>query len=154
MICLRCILSFLLQIVKPITPTPGPSTDNLTTPGWVPYVTLGPATEKANQNLSSDPLPLACQHVVTTYVVPSILHFVAYMMGLIHFRVQENEHLYALMESVSIKIVTKYQNSHQVSKWSPCIKIVAKYQNGRHVSKWLPCIIIVTKYQNSHQVSK
>ena len=126
--------SFLLQIVKPITPTPGPSTDNLTTPGWVPYVTLGPATEKANQNLSSDPLPLACQHVVTTYVVPSILHFVAYMMGLIHFRVQENEHLYALMESVSITIVTKYHNSRQESKWSSYITIVTKYHNSHQVS--------------------
>ena len=44
--------------------------------------------------------PAACEHIVTTYVVPNILHFVAFFMGVYHFRIQENEQLYALMEKV------------------------------------------------------
>ena len=44
--------------------------------------------------------PAACEHIVTTYVVPNILHFVAFFIGIYHFRIQENEQLYALMEKV------------------------------------------------------
>ena len=44
--------------------------------------------------------PAACEHIVSTYVVPNILHFVAFFLGVYHFRIQENEQLYALMEKV------------------------------------------------------
>ena len=45
-------------------------------------------------------LPAACEHILTTYVVPNILHFVAFFLGVYHFRIQENEQMYALMEKV------------------------------------------------------
>ena len=45
-------------------------------------------------------LPGACEHIVTTYVVPNILHFVSFFLGIYHFRIQENEQMYALMEKV------------------------------------------------------
>lgn len=51
--------------------------------------------------------PLGCDHIITTYVVPNFLHFVAFLMGIIHFRVQENEQLYALMENVSTRFPFK-----------------------------------------------
>lgn len=47
--------------------------------------------------------PEACQHIITTYVIPNVLHFLAYIMGVVHFRIQENEQLYAIMEKVCIK---------------------------------------------------
>ena len=39
-------------------------------------------------------------HWVTTYVVPNVLHFVAYLMGFIYFRLMRSEQLYALIERV------------------------------------------------------
>jgi hypothetical protein len=45
-----------------------------------------------------------CGHVVTTYVLPSILHFIAYILGFIYFRINENEQLYALMEKVFLAV--------------------------------------------------
>ena len=47
--------------------------------------------------------PEACRHIITTYVIPNILHFGAYIMGMVHFRIQENEQLYAIMEKVIIE---------------------------------------------------
>lgn len=47
--------------------------------------------------------PEACQHIITTYVIPNVLHFLAYIMGVVHFRIQENEQLYAIMEKVCIR---------------------------------------------------
>ena len=54
-----------------------------------------------------------CGHVVTTYILPSLMHFVSYILGFIYFRINENEQLYALMEKVflavnqSLKIVSQ-----------------------------------------------
>lgn len=45
-----------------------------------------------------------CGHVITTYIVPSIMHFVAFIIGFIYFRISENEHLYALMEKVFLAV--------------------------------------------------
>lgn len=50
--------------------------------------------------------PEACRHIITTYVIPNILHFGAYIMGMVHFRIQENEQLYAIMEKVIIETHT------------------------------------------------
>ncbi|XP_012939037.1 uncharacterized protein LOC106012012 [Aplysia californica] len=44
-----------------------------------------------------------CDHIITTYLVPNLLHFMAYIMGLYYFRIQENEQLYALMEKVFLQ---------------------------------------------------
>lgn len=45
-----------------------------------------------------------CGHIVTTYIVPSLMHFVAFILGFIYFRVSENEQLYSLMEKVFLAV--------------------------------------------------
>jgi len=45
-----------------------------------------------------------CGHVVTTYIVPSIMHFAAFIIGFIYFRINENEQLYSLMEKVFLAV--------------------------------------------------
>ena len=45
-----------------------------------------------------------CGHVITTYVLPSIMHFIAYCLGFFYFRISENEQLYALMEKVFLAV--------------------------------------------------
>ena len=46
----------------------------------------------------------ACGHIVTTYIIPSLLHLIAYILGFIYFRINENEQLYALMEKVFLAV--------------------------------------------------
>ncbi|CAL1533181.1 unnamed protein product [Lymnaea stagnalis] len=46
---------------------------------------------------------IGCEHIVTTYFIPNLLHFLAYSLGLYYFRIQENEQLYALMEKVFLQ---------------------------------------------------
>ena len=41
-----------------------------------------------------------CGHIFTTYILPDIFHFAAFIIGFIHFRVSEGEPMYALMEKV------------------------------------------------------
>ncbi|CAF0931945.1 unnamed protein product [Adineta ricciae] len=43
-----------------------------------------------------------CGHVFTTYILPDIFHFVAFIIGFIYFRVTEGEPMYSLMEKVFI----------------------------------------------------
>lgn len=45
-----------------------------------------------------------CGHIFTTYIVPSIMHFAAFIIGFIYFRINENEQLYALMEKVFLAV--------------------------------------------------
>lgn len=45
-----------------------------------------------------------CNHVFGTYIVPGIMHFIAYIIGIYHFRIQDHEGLYVLMEKVSKQI--------------------------------------------------
>lgn len=88
----------------PTTSTPRPG--NHTTAITFPMFSMVPAkTEHHRRNASEvdSSFPQACEHIITTYVVPNILHFVAYVMGLLHFRIQENEQLYALMENVFLQ---------------------------------------------------
>lgn len=86
-----------------IRPTP-PSNETNTTTQYIPLYPLDPAeTVETNLTQTHSP-PLACEHVITTYVIPNFLHFIAYIMGFIYFRIQDNEHLYALMEKVCMGI--------------------------------------------------
>jgi hypothetical protein len=65
-----------------------------------------------NTNSSKDPNSLdskekesqTCGHMVTTYIIPSVLHLIAYIIGFIYFRINENEQLYALMEKVFLAV--------------------------------------------------
>jgi hypothetical protein len=50
-----------------------------------------------------------CHHIVTTYVVPDILHCTAFIFGLVYFRITEGEPMYSLMEKVWIMI--KYRRA-------------------------------------------
>ena len=45
-----------------------------------------------------------CGHVFTTYIVPSLMHFVSFVIGFIYFRINENEQLYSLMEKVFLAV--------------------------------------------------
>lgn len=90
-----------------ITTTTLPTTHrpNQTTTEWFPFFSLYPAHTVVNTTMSHPVIetPAACEHIVTTYVVPNILHFVAFFIGIYHFRIQENEQLYALMEKVFLQ---------------------------------------------------
>ena len=45
-----------------------------------------------------------CGHMVTSYIIPSIINFVSYIIGFIYFRINENEQLYSLMEKVFLAV--------------------------------------------------
>ena len=45
-----------------------------------------------------------CGHIFTTYILPDIFHCVAFLIGLIYFRITEGESVYSLMEKVIIPI--------------------------------------------------
>ena len=85
------------------TTPPSTTTLNQSTTELFPFFSIFPA-EIAYVNVSTMTMkqgtPAACEHIVSTYVVPNILHFVAFFLGVYHFRIQENEQLYALMEKV------------------------------------------------------
>ncbi|KAK7090265.1 uncharacterized protein [Littorina saxatilis] len=75
-----------------------------TTPGDIPDSLIGTAsTIKHTTPSPSSSTPQACEHIVTTYLIPNILHFIAYIMGLYFFRIQDNEQMYALMEKVFLQ---------------------------------------------------
>ena len=76
--------------------------DNVTK-SVLPFATFSSAgiIEQNLSHSSSSLPPEACEHIITTYVIPNILHFVAFVMGFVHYRIQENEQLYAIMERVS-----------------------------------------------------
>jgi hypothetical protein len=44
--------------------------------------------------------PIECTHILSGYIVPDLLHFVAFIVGFYHFRIQESEGLQALIEMV------------------------------------------------------
>ena len=46
------------------------------------------------------PAVTECTHITSTYVVPYLLHFMAFLIGFYMFRIQENEGLHALIEKV------------------------------------------------------
>lgn len=41
-----------------------------------------------------------CQHIFGSYIVPNILHFMAFLTGFYHFRMADREGFFALMEKV------------------------------------------------------
>ena len=45
-----------------------------------------------------------CGHVFTTYIIPSLMHFISFVIGFIYFRINENEQLYSLMEKVFLAV--------------------------------------------------
>ncbi len=57
--------------------------------------------------------PTKCEHVVTTYILPSAFHFIAYLLGFFYFRINENEQLYALMEKVFLAVNQTLKSSAQ-----------------------------------------
>lgn len=66
---------------------------------------LGRSLNKTNLNLTEEaPRDDQCGHIVTTYLLPSLMHLIAYVIGFIYFRINENEQLYALMEKVFLAV--------------------------------------------------
>ncbi|CAF0730819.1 unnamed protein product [Rotaria sp. Silwood1] len=64
-----------------------------------PGITI-PHTTNANMSLIHT--HVNCGHIFTTYILPDIFHFAAFIIGFIHFRVTEGEPMYSLMEKVFI----------------------------------------------------
>jgi hypothetical protein len=54
-----------------------------------------------------------CGHIVTTYILPSLMHLIAYILGFVYFRINENEQLYALMEKVFLAVNQKFTMDSQ-----------------------------------------
>ena len=54
-----------------------------------------------------------CGHIVTTYILPSLTHLIAYLLGFFYFRINENEQLYALMEKVFLAVNQKFKTDSQ-----------------------------------------
>jgi len=95
--------------VTPINPTYGP---NVTFINWT-------TTNSSNFFNGSNQQELqirTCNHIFGTYVIPNFLHFFAFLIGFYHFRVQEHEGLYALMEKV-------YLQSHNPSKMTKRLRL-------------------------------
>lgn len=63
--------------------------------------------------ISGDISHIQCGHIVTTYVIPSVLHFTSYVMGFWYFRIRENEQLYALMEKVFLSVSQTMKHGSQ-----------------------------------------
>ncbi|XP_050413714.2 uncharacterized protein LOC126828156 isoform X1 [Patella vulgata] len=101
------------RILPPLSPTIPPTTmnsTNITTLSF-PIFTLRPAS-LVPINLTSGE---ACEHIITTYIIPNVLHFLAFILGIYYFRIQENEQLYALMEKVFLQ-ATPQQNRNASQK--------------------------------------
>ena len=73
------------------------STSHTSKPGIPLYTLAAPATW--------DPAVMECTHIFSTYVVPDILHFLAFLIGFYMFRIQESEGLHALIEKVCFKML-------------------------------------------------
>ncbi|CAF0848737.1 unnamed protein product [Brachionus calyciflorus] len=58
----------------------------------------------SNLDLDSKTNVDQCGHIITTYVLPSLMHLIAYIIGFIYFRINDNEQLYALMEKVFLAV--------------------------------------------------
>lgn len=75
------------------TVVPGVDGSTTTSVIVIPFYTLAtPALWK--------PAVTECTHIFSTYVVPNILHFLAFITGFYLFRIQESEGLNALIEKV------------------------------------------------------
>lgn len=73
--------------------------------------TSAPHTKGDNDEVTKEEVHVeddnpACDHIVTSYLIPGLLHFAAYVLGFYYFRVQENEQLDALMEKVFLQATT------------------------------------------------
>ncbi|CAF2416083.1 unnamed protein product [Rotaria sp. Silwood2] len=90
-------------------------TDTKTTTTTASTTTLSPSHNHSVLNWSSliPPKPIhkinvtniqppVCGHIFTTYILPDLLHFIAFIIGFIYFRVTEGEAMYSLMEKVFI----------------------------------------------------
>lgn len=94
-----------MQRVLPTTTVSMTTQSDNVTKSVLPFATFSPAgiIEQNLSHSSSNLPPEACEHIITTYVIPNILHFVAFVMGFVHYRIQENEQLYAIMERVFLQ---------------------------------------------------
>lgn len=52
--------------------------------------------------------PTTCTHIFSLYIIPNILHLLAYLMGFVHFRIRANEDLDSLMEKVFLYCEATY----------------------------------------------
>lgn len=75
-----------------------------TRPSYMGFFGIEHTTNKPNLSsvltFSENENERQCGHIFTTYIIPSVMHLAAFIIGFIYFRITENEQLYALMEKV------------------------------------------------------
>ncbi|GFR78782.1 nucleolar protein 10 [Elysia marginata] len=83
----------------------------------------------------------ACDHIVTSYLIPGLLHFIAYVLGFYYFRVQENEQLDALMEKVFLQATTlQARNASQQDMIKKQRLLQAHVTSSRTACSWVPIL--------------
>ncbi|XP_076435332.1 uncharacterized protein LOC143275244 [Babylonia areolata] len=138
-----------------ITTPIGNYTDNETTTGTsLPKALLFNFSPTQEENLTSPTLspssstPPPCDHIITTYLIPNVLHFAAYVMGMYYFRIQDNEQMYALMEKVFLQANPQHTSSSSQQKLVYKTRYVAVvfplkrkvYCTGRHAR--MACVVV------------
>lgn len=78
------------------------TTYRITSRGSAASIMPGSRTTTFKSNLTEIYNHPECGHIFTTYILPDIFHFAAFIIGFIHFRMNEGEPMYALMEKVFI----------------------------------------------------
>lgn len=79
-----------------------------------------------------------CGHIVTTYILPSLMHLIAYILGFFYFRINENEQLYALMEKVFLAVNQKFKKDSQ----DKVIRTLKQFEIALHFSQKIKFIIV------------
>ncbi|CAH1781983.1 unnamed protein product [Owenia fusiformis] len=94
-------------IIQPALPRENNITSTNSTTVSYPWLPISPSSHSAVNatkltKITGNTSP-RCDHVITTYVIPSLLHFIAYILGIFYFRIMEAEQLYALLEKVFLQ---------------------------------------------------
>lgn len=100
------ILDHAITTIAPTTMPPPTIPPNTTALNWTDTIPSNKVLNASHvKETSSKAFVDPCQHVFGTYIVPSTLHFFAFLIGFYHFRIQEHEGLYVLMEKVYLQSV-------------------------------------------------
>lgn len=104
----------LVHFFQPSTPSPTPQEVNMQgncTWGLITFSCHAKYIVSALDVASKREPAEECLHIIPTYIVPSLIHFLAFAYGFYHFRLAECEQLYSLMERVSLSFVMKVRRN-------------------------------------------
>eukprot|EP00794_Sanderia_malayensis_P011053 gene11053-12219_t len=108
-----------LSVQVPVTPTAMPTLQPFSTTTHPSNISsnwsiLVPASTIYNRShiQTTSSVPNHCLHLLGTYILPDILYFISYLLGLYIFRFHDSEGFYALME----KVYLQSNNPQQITK--------------------------------------